>query len=255
MVSCLSGRSRLFPGLPQLCYTSLFRILSCWSISVLSLGSGPQSLRLSTQTSLATEDLQTTSWLKCWLATISTMNSLHFAFCLPRTCCCIPFWGSEAPHCPHPWWGVWVCKNFASFIAPSLRCTTRLVSFVSTLSCPPLFFLLLFSYCFMWRLSCLFGSLRSSDSIQQVFCSCSTCSCIFDVLGEEDDPHVLLLCNLQLFLCSTYKPHFLIHSSIDRWLGCFYILTIANYAAMKIEVYLSFELVFSYSFEIYPEVE
>ena len=149
-----------------------------------------------------------------------------------------------------------MCKNFPSFIAPSLRCTTRLVSFISTPSRPSPFFLLLFPYCFMWRLSCLFGSLRSSDSIQQVFCrSYSTCSCIFDVLGEENDPHVLLLCYLQLFPSSIYKPHFLIHSSIDGLLGSFYILTIANYAAMMIEVYLSFELVFSYSFEIYPEVE
>ena len=91
-----------------------------------------------------------------------------------------------------------MCKNFPSFIAPSLRCTTRLVSCISTPSRPSPFFLLLFPYCFMWRLSCLFGSLRSSDSIQQVFCrSYSTCSCIFDVLGEENDPHVLLLCYLE----------------------------------------------------------
>ena len=33
-----------------------------------------------------------------------------------------------------------------------------------------------------WRVSCLLGSLRSSASIQEVFCrSCSTCRCISDV--------------------------------------------------------------------------
>ena len=43
-----------------------------------------------------------------------------------------------------------------------------------------LFFLL--PYPGMWRVSCLLGSLRSSASVQYVFCrSCSTCRYIFDV--------------------------------------------------------------------------
>ena len=41
MISCLSGRPSLFPGLPQLCYTSSLRVSSWQSIPVLSLGSNP----------------------------------------------------------------------------------------------------------------------------------------------------------------------------------------------------------------------
>ena len=44
------------------------------------------------------------------------------------------------------------------------------------------FFFFLLPYPGTWGISCLLGSLRSSASIQYVFCrSCSTCRCIFDV--------------------------------------------------------------------------
>ena len=50
---------------------------------------------------------------------------------------------------------------------------------------PFLFFCLCFFFCHTQvcgGVSCLLGSLRSSASVQQVFCrSCSICRCIFDV--------------------------------------------------------------------------
>ena len=44
------------------------------------------------------------------------------------------------------------------------------------------FFFFLLPYPGAWAVSCLLGSLRSSASVQSVFCrSCSTCRCTFDV--------------------------------------------------------------------------
>lgn len=48
MILCLSGGSRLFPGLPQLCRTSRLRVSSWLPNLVLSLRSDPQSLSLRT---------------------------------------------------------------------------------------------------------------------------------------------------------------------------------------------------------------
>ena len=51
-----------------------------------------------------------------------------------------------------------------------------------------------------------------------------------------------------------YMYHiFFIHSSVDRYLGCFHVLAIRNSAAMNIGVHASFELCFS--LDICPGVE
>ena len=126
------------------------------------------------------------SWAgECWLSLILCAGiSL---LCPPHPWCHALLRGSEAPPSPPPrppsqpssllpWRGFLVCGNLSSFTAPSHWCT----------SCPyslSLFFLFfLLPYPGMWGVSCLLGGLRSSTSVQYVFCkSCSTCRCISDV--------------------------------------------------------------------------
>ena len=62
-----------------------------------------------------------------------------------------------------------------------------LYSFLPEVQVPSLFFCLCFFFFLLpypgtWGVSCLLGGLRSSASVQWVFCgSCSTCRCNFDV--------------------------------------------------------------------------
>ena len=52
-----------------------------------------------------------------------------------------------------------------------------------------------------------------------------------------------------------YISHiFFIHSSVDGYLHCFYILTIANNAAMNTRIHVSFELVLLFFSDIYLKV-
>ena len=111
---------------------------------------------------------------KCLSAMISVVNSLQF--CLASTCFSIPFWGSEALSCPRSWGVFRVYGNFSTFTNLFLRHQSP-----SQVLCLFIFPYIL-PYLIQWRLACCFGSLRSSASIQNVFCrSCSTYRCTFDV--------------------------------------------------------------------------
>lgn len=117
---------------------------------------------------LAMEDLQATSWLKCWLATISTINCLHFCICLLRTCCCVPFWGSEAPTLTPD--GVSECAKLSLLHSFFLEMYHPSGSFVSTPSCHSPFFLLLFPYCFMWNYLAFLEVWGLLTALKPVFC-------------------------------------------------------------------------------------
>ena len=169
------GRPRFSPGLPWLCCINPVRVSPQLSTPFLSLESNPWR-KSEPQHPAHTRHLsvQTASWLRSagqlWFLTEFSL------LCLARTCCCAPLWGSVSPSCPCPWGSFQVYRNFSTFTALSPRCLFCLF-----------IFLLPFPYCFIWSLACLFGSLTSSASFQQVFCrSCSTCRCIFDVfLGRK----------------------------------------------------------------------
>ena len=124
-------------------------------------------------------------------------------FCLPWTCLCAlcallwaqRFWGSAAPPDPaHE--GVSECEKL--FL---LHSSLPEVQDPSNFLC--LFiFLLPFSCYFMWSLACLFGSLRSSTRLQQVFYRCSRCRYIVNVfVGRKmiSMSSVQLLSRVRLF--------------------------------------------------------
>ena len=95
MISWPFGRPRPFPGLPQLCSTSPLRVSSWQSTPILSLGSDPRSLSLSTQPPLAALSMQTASqlgsaarhWSFCQI--LSALSSTHLLLCFP-----LRFWSS-----------------------------------------------------------------------------------------------------------------------------------------------------------------
>ena len=107
----------------------------------------------------------------------SVRESLRFALRTP-----VAALSSVAPKLPlrHPQSppakGLLVHGHLSSFSAPSPWCRPRPYSFVSVIS----FFFCPTQVC--GGVSCLLGGLRSSASVQEVFCSgCSTCRCISDV--------------------------------------------------------------------------
>ena len=107
---------------------------------------------------------------KRYSATISVVNSaLPSEYPLLHS-----LWGPNVSTCPDLWGSFWVCKNFSSFMTsfPGFRSPSS-----NTLSPFKLYFL---PYLILRRLRCIFGSLRSSPSVQKVFCKIfSTWRCIF----------------------------------------------------------------------------
>ena len=108
----------------------------------------------------------------------SVRESLHFALRTPVAA--LSSMALKLPPtatrslCPRR--GFLLCGNLSSFTAPSHWCMSRPYSFVSVIS----FFLLPFPS--TWGVSCLWGGLTSSASVQWVFCrSSSTCRCISNV--------------------------------------------------------------------------
>ena len=115
---------------------------------------------------------------ECWSAPI--LCAAISLLCPLHPCCCAPLHGPEASPLHH-------LESPPTKGLPSVWKPFLLHSCLPLVQVPSLFFCLCFSFFLlpypgMWGVSCLLGSLRSSASIQQVFCrSCSTCRCISDV--------------------------------------------------------------------------
>ena len=181
MVSCLLDRSRLFLGLPpsELWCTGPFRLCSHgqpqsspWGLTSEARASAPSPRpprQLNRQASRAGE---------CCSALILCAGISPL--CPPHPCGCALLRGSEASPLRHrqspP------VKGLPSVWKPFL-----LHSSLPLVQVPSLFFCLCFSFFLLpypgtRGVSCLLGGLRSSASVQSVFCrSCSTCRCISDV--------------------------------------------------------------------------
>ena len=100
--------------------------------------------------------------------------------CPPHPCGCALLCGSEASPLHH-------LQSLPAKGLPSVWKPFHLHSSLPLVQAPSLFFCLccfffLLPYSGTWGVSCLLGDLRSSASVQLVFCrSCSTCRCISDV--------------------------------------------------------------------------
>ena len=92
----------------------------------------------------------------------SVWESLRFALRTPVAALSsvAPKLPPSATHSLRPRRAFLVCGNLSSFTAPSQRCRSHPSSFVSV------FFFFLFPYPGTWGVSCLWGGLRSSASIQ-----------------------------------------------------------------------------------------
>ena len=175
MTSCLSDSLRLSPGLPQLSYTNPCRLSS--------LGSQPQSsswglmseawaLAPSPPLSLTGAE---TSLSGCKVLVGTDLCAGFSPPCLLWACCCTSLWGSEALLCLllRGFLSVWKLSLLYSHLPEPQALFWFLCPFC---------FLFLLPYPIMWRLTCLFGSLSSSASVQEVFCRrCSRFRCIFHV--------------------------------------------------------------------------
>ena len=144
MVSCLLGRSRLFPGLPPswLWCTSPLQAVFTQPIPVLSLGSDLRSSSLSSQPPPAPAGEQTS--LSGWWVLVGTdplCGNLSTLPSVPLLLRSPPWLWSFPPAQPRlcQWRGFLVCGNFSSFTAPSQWCRSHPYSFVSVFSfffCP-----------------------------------------------------------------------------------------------------------------------
>ena len=113
--------------------------------------------------------------------------------------------------------GFLVCGKLSSFTAPSHWCRCCPYSFVSVIS---------FFFCptqVRGGVSCLLGGLRSSASVQRVFCrSSSTCRCISDVfvgrkvISMSYSPAILKVSPLHYFLL---QNSFLLYGSTTLYLS------------------------------------
>ena len=166
MVSCLLGRSRLFPdSLPASCGTlAPFRLCSRsqpqsspWDPTSKARASAPSpcpSWEVSRQASQASE---------CWSALILCAGiSL---LCPLHPCCCPLLRGFEASSptatCSlRPRRGFLVCGNLSSFTALSQWCRYHSLFFYLC------FFFFLLPYPGTWGVSCLWGGVTSSASVQ-----------------------------------------------------------------------------------------
>ena len=118
-------------------------------------------------------------------------------FCLLQTHCCALLWVSEAPF----------LSRLISLLVkglPRVREPFFFYCFLPGVQVPSQFFFF-FSFCPTWLrgdLSCSFGFMRFSLSVQQVFCeNFSTCRYVFDVFVGGGELSVLLFCHLAaLFL-------------------------------------------------------
>ena len=104
--------------------------------------------------------------------------------CTLHPCGCALLRGSEASPLRHPQSSP--AKRLLSVWKPFLfHGSLPLVQVLSLFFCLCYFFFLL-PYPGTWRVSCLLGGLRSSASVQWVFCrSSSTCRCISDIFVER----------------------------------------------------------------------
>ena len=140
MVSCLLGRSRIFPGLApsHLWCTSPLQAVFTQPTLVLSLGSDLQSLSLSSQPPLQLAGEQTS--FSCWWVLFSTdplcgnLSTLPSAPLLMHSSPWIRSFLFPATPCVRQWRGYVVCGNFSSFTAPSQRFRSHPYSFVSVFS-------------------------------------------------------------------------------------------------------------------------
>ena len=163
------------------------------STLVLSLGSDLRSLSLGSQSLPAPAGEQTS--LSGWWVLVSTdplCRNLSALPSVPPVAALSPVAPKLPPHHHH-------LLSLPVKGLPSVWKLFLLHSSLPLVQVPSLFFCLCF-FCFllpypgMWGVSCLLGSLRSSASIQSVFCrSCSTCRSISDVfVGGRSSPHLTL---------------------------------------------------------------
>ena len=180
MVSCCFGSCRLFPGLPpsQLWRANPFRLCSCRQPQCSPCD--PTSEARASAPSPARPGggadkplgLVSAGWRRS-----SVRESLCCALRTP-----VAALSSVAPKLPPPPPAVPAREG-----APSVWKSFLLHSSLLEVQVPSLFFCLcyfffLLPYPGIWEVSCLLGSLRSSASVQWVFCrSSSTCRCILDV--------------------------------------------------------------------------